>query len=128
MAKNRKTKSLLFRNKKVVANSKELRDLLLKKKELLDQLKNISDLFNVATSTDQSLSVDNFSLGSLTDLSLYEDGYKGDFKIPLINLQIDLKRKFGQVNEEIASISSQIKNKEIDSLIDKSNILLSKIK
>ena len=125
--KSKKPRSLFFRDKDIVANKKKLKALSKKKKQVKEELANIAGMYNDVVEGLSTGKYDAFPLETIYDLCEFADGYKDDFKLPMIKLRFDLKEKYMAANEEIDKLSKEIRQSEIDVLIAKAECVQKKM-
>ena len=123
----KKARSLLFRDKEVVAKKKHLKQLKDKIREIIECKLQIGIAYNDILDTLNMKGHHSFPLENMSDISAFNSGHKNDYKLPMLKLHADLRKEFIKASEEIENLSKEVRVSEIDLLLAKSECIQRKM-
>lgn len=128
MIKKKKVRSLFFRNKAIVSEKKRLKALEVKRKELINNIKDIIDTFNFKSLDIPRTSewLERFPLKSLVEL--YDSlSQKNDLKLSSLQMRSRLQKEHNLFAEQTVNTDKEIYLSNIDLLLAKINCVQSKL-
>jgi len=126
MAKEKRARSLFFRNKGVVAEKKKLLELKKRKITLIREIREIVEIFNGKSldKKDAKEWLKKLPLHALSDLYRSTDDDRG---LTVFDLYVRLKDEHGERVDESIKLDSEIYVNEIDLLLSKIDCIQSKL-